>query len=252
MKSPGTAGIQRTAQSRNCPISVRGWEGNLLVTDLAARKATSASGHGQELVKRVLDITLSLVLIVIAAPLLLVLWCLVQSTSAGPALFQQERLGRHMQPFVMMKLRTMYVGNDDRTHRAYVTSMLSTEEEAAARNGALFKLTGDPRVTPVGRWLRRTSLDELPQLINVLRGDMSLVGPRPMLQWEAQLLAAAYRPRFTVKPGITGLWQVSGRSRVSMRRALELDVEYVRRRNILFDLAILARTVPALFRGGAN
>ena len=102
------------------------------------------------------------------------------------------------------------------------------------------------------RWLRRTSLDELPQLINVLRGEMSLVGPRPMLPWEADLLAQAYRARFSVKPGMTGLWQVSGRSRLSMRTALELDVEYVRRRSVAVDLAILARTMPALFRGGAS
>lgn len=107
-------------------------------------------------------------------------------------------------------------------------------------------------MTPLGAWLRRTSLDELPQLINVLRGDMSLVGPRPMLPWEAQLLAAPYRRRFTVKPGITGLWQVKGRSRLSMHTALELDVEYTRRRSVLLDLGILARTVPALFRGGAS
>ncbi len=152
----------------------------------------------------------------------------------------------------MLKLRSMYVGNDDQAHRAYVTGMLSAEEEAPARNGALFKLTGDPRVTPLGAWLRRTSLDELPQLINVLHGEMSLVGPRPMLPWEAQLLAEPYRPRFTVKPGITGLWQVSGRSRLSMRRALELDVEYARHRSLALDLSILARTMPALFRGGAS
>jgi lipopolysaccharide/colanic/teichoic acid biosynthesis glycosyltransferase len=137
-------------------------------------------------------------------------------------------------------------------HRSYVTGMLAVEGKAAARDGGLFKLTDDPRVTLLGVWLRRTSLDELPQLINVLRGDMSLVGPRPMLPWEAQLLAAPYRPRFTVKPGITGLWQVSGRSRLSMQRALELDVEYVRRRSILFDLTILARTVPALFHGDTS
>ncbi|HEX3960262.1 MAG TPA: sugar transferase, partial [Trebonia sp.] len=104
----------------------------------------------------------------------------------------------------------------------------------------------------LGRWLRKTSLDELPQLINVLRGDMSLVGPRPMLPWEAELLAEPYQPRFTVKPGITGLWQVSGRSRLSMRTALELDVEYVQRRSVAVDLSILLRTVPALFRGGAS
>jgi lipopolysaccharide/colanic/teichoic acid biosynthesis glycosyltransferase len=189
--------------------------------------------------------------------LLLLLWCLVRSTSAGPALFRQERVGRGMRPFTMLKLRSMYADNDDRMHRDYVTTMLSAAEEEAAeevpaRNNALFKLTGDPRVTPLGAWLRRTSLDELPQLINVLRGDMSLVGPRPMLPWEAQLLAAPYRRRFTVKPGITGLWQVKGRSRLSMRTALELDVEYTRRRSVLLDLSILARTVPALFRGGAS
>jgi lipopolysaccharide/colanic/teichoic acid biosynthesis glycosyltransferase len=182
----------------------------------------------------------------------------VRSTSTGPALFRQERLGRDMRPFTMLKLRSMYADNDDRTHRDFVTTMLSAEgpeeaeEEVPARNNALFKLTGDPRVTPLGAWLRRTSLDELPQLINVLRGDMSLVGPRPMLPWEAQLLAAPHRRRFTVKPGITGLWQVNGRSRLSMRTALELDVEYTRRRSVLLDLSILARTVPALFRGGAS
>jgi lipopolysaccharide/colanic/teichoic acid biosynthesis glycosyltransferase len=217
-----------------------------------ARKEITAPRLGEEVVKRALDIALASVLIVLAAPLLLLLWCLVRSTSAGPALFRQERVGRGMRPFTMLKLRSMYTGNDDRTHRAYVTTMLSAEEEVPAQNNALFKLTGDPRVTPLGAWLRRTSLDELPQLINVLRGDMSLVGPRPMLPWEAQLLAASYRRRFTVKPGITGLWQVKGRSRLSMRTALELDVEYTRRHSVILDLSILARTVPALFRGGAS
>jgi lipopolysaccharide/colanic/teichoic acid biosynthesis glycosyltransferase len=202
-------------------------------------------------VKRALDITLASVLIVLIGPMLLLLWCLVRSTSTGPALFRQERIGRDMRPFTMLKLRSMYVDNDDRAHRAYVTSMLSAEE-AAARNGALFKLAGDPRITPLGSWLRRTSLDELPQLINVLRGEMSLVGPRPMLRWEAELLGESYRPRFTVKPGITGLWQVSGRSRLSMRTALELDLEYARRRGVALDLTILVRTVPALFRGDAG
>ena len=235
-----------------------GWEGNRAVTDLAARKEITAPRLGEEVVKRALDMALASMLIVLAAPLLLLLWCLVRSTSAGPALFRQERVGRGMRPFTMLKLRSMYADNDDRMHRDYVTTMLSAEaaeeaeEEVPARNNALFKLTGDPRVTPLGAWLRRTSLDELPQLINVLRGDMSLVGPRPMLPWEAELLAAPYRRRFTVKPGITGLWQVNGRSRLSMRTALELDVEYTRRRSVLLDLSILARTVPALFRGGAS
>jgi lipopolysaccharide/colanic/teichoic acid biosynthesis glycosyltransferase len=222
------------------------------VTDLAERKETAAPGPGQEAVKRTLDIALASVLIIVAAPLLLLLWCLVRSTSAGPALFRQERVGRNMRPFTMLKLRSMYVGSDDRMHRAYVTGMLAAEREAPARDGALFKLADDPRITPLGAWLRRASLDELPQLINVLRGDMSLVGPRPMLPWEARLVAEPYRPRFMVKPGITGLWQVSGRSRLSMGRALELDAEYARRRSVVLDLTILARTVPALFRGGAS
>jgi lipopolysaccharide/colanic/teichoic acid biosynthesis glycosyltransferase len=221
------------------------------VTDLAARKQVKA-GPRQEAVKRALDVALALMLIAVSGSLLLLLWCLVRATSAGPAFFRQERIGRHMKPFTMLKLRSMYAGNDDRAHRAYVTGMLSAEEEAAVPNGMLFKLVGDPRITPLGRWLRKTSLDELPQLINVLRGDMSLVGPRPMLPWEAELLAEPYRSRFTVKPGITGLWQVSGRSRLSMRTALELDVEYVQRRSVSLDLTILARTVPALFQGGAT
>jgi lipopolysaccharide/colanic/teichoic acid biosynthesis glycosyltransferase len=207
--------------------------------------------RGQEAVKRALDIVLASVLVVAVSPLLLLLWCLVRWTSAGPALFRQERVGRDMRPFTMLKLRSMYVGNDDGKHRAYVTSMLAGEDATAA-NGAMFKLAGDPRITPLGAWLRRTSLDELPQLINVLRGDMSLVGPRPMLPWEAELLEEPYLPRFTVKPGITGLWQVSGRSRLSMLTALQLDVEYVRRRTVAVDVSILVRTLPALLRGGAS
>jgi lipopolysaccharide/colanic/teichoic acid biosynthesis glycosyltransferase len=222
------------------------------VTDVAARRVVTVPRLGQEAVKRALDVTLASALFVVAGPVLLLLCCLVRLTSAGPALFRQERVGRDMKPFTMVKLRSMYVGNDDRAHRAYVTGMLSAEEDAKEANGEVYKLVDDPRVTPLGAWLRRTSLDELPQLVNVLRGEMSLVGPRPMLPWEAELLAESYRPRFTVKPGMTGLWQVSGRSRLSMRIALELDVEYARHPTVLVNLSILARTVPALFRGGAS
>ena len=223
------------------------------MTDVAARKEITAPRLGQEAVKRALDIALASLLLIVASPLLLLLWCLVRSTSAGPALFRQERVGRDMRPFTMLKLRSMYVGNDDGTHRAYVTGMLSAERGSHRHRTACCSSWSAIRVSRRSvAWLRRTSLDELPQLINVLRGDMSLVGPRPMLPWEAELLAEPYRPRFTVKPGITGLWQVSGRSRLSMRTALELDVEYARHPSVLVDLSILARTVPALFRGGAS
>ena len=222
------------------------------MADVVAGKEITLPRIRQEAVIRALDITLASLLLIAAGPLLLILLCLVRSTSAGPAFFRQERVGRGMEPFTMLKLRSMYLGNDDQAHRAYVAGMLSAEPDASARNGELFKLANDPRITPLGAWLRRTSMDELPQLINVLRGEMALVGPRPMLLWEAELLEEAFRPRFTVKPGMTGLWQVSGRSRLSMRAALELDVEYARRPTVLVNLSILARTVPALFRGGAS
>jgi lipopolysaccharide/colanic/teichoic acid biosynthesis glycosyltransferase len=117
----------------------------------------------------------------------------------------------------------------------------------------LYKLQADPRVTPLGAWLRRTSLDELPQLFNVLKGEMSLVGPRPALEWEADLWPSAhpvYSRRFEVKPGITGLWQVSGRAKLTAEETIRLDAEYVRRRSIMLDLAILARTLPSLLHGG--
>jgi len=222
------------------------------VTDLAAKKETTAYRPGDEAAKRLMDIVLSLVLIIIAAPLLLLLGLLVRSTSAGPALFRQDRLGRGKRRFTMLKLRTMQINNDDRIHRDYVAGLMSADRAATAGGNGLFKLNADPRVTRLGAWLRRTSLDELPQLVNVLRGEMSLVGPRPVLPWEAQLFGEQYQRRFEVKPGITGLWQVSGRSRLSVLTALELDLEYVGRRSFFLDVSILARTLPAVFRGGAG
>jgi lipopolysaccharide/colanic/teichoic acid biosynthesis glycosyltransferase len=222
------------------------------VTDLAERKGTTAPRRAQDAAKRTIDIVLSLALIIAVAPLLLLLCLLVRSTSAGPALFRQERLGRDKQPFTLLKLRTMYLDNDDRIHRDYVTRLLSPDQAAPAGDSGLFKLDVDPRKTPLGTWLRRTSLDELPQFFNVLHGEMSLVGPRPVLPWEAKLFEEAYQQRFAVKSGITGLWQVNGRSLLPMRKALELDVEYVTRRSFTLDLAILLRTMPALFRGGAR
>jgi lipopolysaccharide/colanic/teichoic acid biosynthesis glycosyltransferase len=140
------------------------------------------------------------------------------------------------------------VKNNDQIHREYVTSLLSNEQPSAGGRRGLYKLETDPRITPVGGWLRRSSLDELPQLFNVLSGEMSLVGPRPVLAWEAEMFGDPAQRRFEVKPGITGLWQVRGRSRLSYNEALALDVEYVQSRSLKLDLKILAGTVPALFR----
>ena len=222
------------------------------MTELAERKRRTAQGPGHETAKRATDIVISLAAIVILTPLLLLLWLLVRSTSNGPALFRQERLGRNKHPFTLLKLRTMYTDNDDRIHRDYVAGLLSPDGAATADASGLFKLDADPRVTPLGARLRRSSLDELPQLINVLKGEMSLVGPRPVLSWEADMFGEPYQQRFDVKPGMTGLWQVSGRNRLSMQDALQLDVEYVARSGFMFDLVILFRTLPALFGGGAR
>ena len=208
---------------------------------------------GREAAIRALDITVALVASLLLAPLLAGLWLLVRWTSPGPGLFRQERLGRNLRPFPMLKLRTMYIRESDQIHREYIAGLLSGEHGPGPRG--LFKLETDPRVTPVGTWLRRTSLDELPQLFNVLKGDMSLVGPRPVLPWEAEMWPSVYpeyKRRFEVRPGMTGLWQVSGRSKLPVEKWLELDAEYVRRRSFVLDLVILARTLPALFRGGAS
>jgi lipopolysaccharide/colanic/teichoic acid biosynthesis glycosyltransferase len=205
----------------------------------------------QTVAKRVLDLIGSLAAVVVLAPLLAFVWCLVRSTSAGPALYRQERLGRRKRPFTLLKFRTMYLNNNDQVHRQYVTSLLSDSQTPAGGQRGLYKLENDPRITAAGTWLRRLSLDELPQLFNVIKGEMSLVGPRPVLAWEAEMFREQDHRRFEVKPGVTGLWQVSGRSKLSYREQLELDVEYVRRRSFGLDLAILAGTIPALFRGGS-
>jgi lipopolysaccharide/colanic/teichoic acid biosynthesis glycosyltransferase len=180
--------------------------------------------------------------LIVIAPLLVVIAVAVRVSSPGPVLFRQERLGVGRRPFTLLKFRTMTVDNDDRVHREYVTALLTAEEAPHGGQEGVYKLVNDPRVTRVGRVLRSTSLDELPQLVNVLRGEMSFVGPRPVLAWEADLFPAWAMPRFDVRPGITGLWQVRGRSATAMRDALRLDVEYVERRSLRQDVAILVRT----------
>jgi lipopolysaccharide/colanic/teichoic acid biosynthesis glycosyltransferase len=219
----------------------------------AARHGPGGQARGRlgggGLVKRLLDLGIASIALLLLAPLLAVLWLAVRLSSPGPGVFRQQRLGRDERPFTMYKFRSMTTGTSDAIHRAYVSRML-TEEQPAATAG-LFKLEHDPRVTRLGSWLRRTSLDELPQLFNVVRGDMSLVGPRPALAWEAELFSDEARTRFRARPGLTGLWQVSGRARLSMPQALELDVEYVRRQSLWLDLTILARTLPAMLRGTA-
>jgi lipopolysaccharide/colanic/teichoic acid biosynthesis glycosyltransferase len=190
--------------------------------------------------KRLFDVLLALILLAITLPLLLLAAILVRYTSAGPVVFRQTRCGRHGRTFTCLKLRTMYVDAE----RRKVELMHLNEVD-----GPVFKLRNDPRVTPVGRWLRKASLDELPQLVNVIVGQMSIVGPRPPLPEEVEQYSPLARQRLEVKPGLTCLWQVSGRSMIGFEQWMALDLEYIRRRGFLFDLQIVLRTVPAVLTG---
>ena len=213
------------------------------------QRAVGTARESASEAKRALDVVVSGMLLMVLGPLLALLYVLVAVTSPGGGIFRQIRLGKDQEPFLMYKFRTMRVDGDQELHREFVRNLLLGAVEPV---DGMFKLCGDPRITRLGAFLRRTSLDELPQLLNVFRGDMSLVGPRPALPWEVQMFPAWAMSRFTVMPGMTGLWQVSGRSQMTMIEALRLDVEYVRRCTFWFDLLILVRTGPALLRAGAR
>jgi lipopolysaccharide/colanic/teichoic acid biosynthesis glycosyltransferase len=198
-----------------------------------------------------MDLCVGTVALIALSPLLALVAILIRLDSSGPVLFRQIRVGRHGRPFAMWKFRTMVPDATDDLHRELVLSLLrdaATAEVGSETDSArrVHKLANDPRVTRVGRWLRRTSLDELPQLFNVLRGEMSLVGPRPPVLYEYEAYHAWQRERLQVPQGMTGLWQVSGRNRLSYRRMHELDIEYVRNWSLWLDVKILARTPRAV------
>ncbi len=195
---------------------------------------------------RTLDLVVATLAIVVFAPLLLAIALWIRLDTRGPTFFRQERLGRGMKPFTVNKFRTMHINMANDEHVAFVQRLI---DGVAERHGEMFKLAADERVTRAGRILRKTSLDELPQLFNVLRGHMSLVGPRPCLAYEAERYPSHAFGRFVVKPGITGLWQVSGRSQLTFHEMIALDLEYAARRSFWFDVLILLRTVPVVLGG---
>ncbi|MGH7905755.1 MAG: sugar transferase [Candidatus Binataceae bacterium] len=204
--------------------------------------------------KRAFDFVAASIILLIAAPVLAVGAAAVWFFDGGPVVFRQARVGIHGRTFHMFKLRTMRSAASDAPHRDYVARWIR-DNQAAAHNGngngdACFKLTNDARITRVGRILRRFSVDELPQLVNVIRGEMSLIGPRPALPYELELYGQWHRRRLEVNPGITGLWQVSGRNHLSFDEMVRLDVQYLEDWSFGQDLRILARTLPALLRGG--
>ena len=199
--------------------------------------------------KRALDITLALVGLLLVLPVLVLTMLAVRWDSPGPALFRQVRVGANGRRFRLYKVRTMRHGNDDRVHREYVAQLINGSGE---RRDDVFKLVDDPRITRLGRVLRKLSIDEVPQLWNVLVGDMSLVGPRPPLPHEVGLYPASAWDRLRVKPGITGLWQVSGRCELSFEQMVALDVHYWRRWSLLSDIVIILKTPrTVLSRRGA-
>jgi lipopolysaccharide/colanic/teichoic acid biosynthesis glycosyltransferase len=198
--------------------------------------------------KRVIDVVFAVVLLVVLAPLLLVIAVALRLDSPGPLLFSQERRGRGCRRFTVLKFRTMHDGVSSEAHRRYIAELASREADAEP---GLKKLIADPRVTRVGAFLRRTSLDELPQLINVVKGEMSIIGPRPALEYELDHYGLEHFARFDVRPGLTGLWQVSGRNTIGFRAMLDLDAEYARIVSPRVDMMILLRTPMALMRGNA-
>jgi exopolysaccharide biosynthesis polyprenyl glycosylphosphotransferase len=203
-------------------------------------------------IKRAFDVTLAAFLLIVSSPILLIASLLILIDDGAPVFFRQLRVGAHGEQFEMLKLRTMRVASDDKVHRDYTARWIRNGAEAYVSNGSAdrqFKLANDHRVTRIGRILRRFSIDELPQLINVARGQMSLIGPRPGLPYEIELYENWHRRRLDAVPGITGLWQVSGRNDLSFDEMVRLDVQYLEDWSLVGDLKILVRTLPALLRG---
>lgn len=200
--------------------------------------------------KRVLDLFLAGLLLVVLVPVWAVIALAIRLDSTGPILFRQVRVGRGGQPFILFKFRSMGIHSDDSVHRQYVETFINHGTAADTVGGQpYFKLRTDPRITRVGQFLRRTSLDELPQLLNVIRGEMSLVGPRPALPYEVERYQPWQLNRLKVLPGITGFWQVYGRSRVTFDEMVRMDIDYAERRSFWLDVKLLLLTLPVVLSG---
>jgi lipopolysaccharide/colanic/teichoic acid biosynthesis glycosyltransferase len=213
-------------------------EAHRLTHSVAREKSESA---WTATLRRSADVVVGIALILLLSPLLLIVSLAIRLDSGGPALFRQRRVGHRKREFTLFKFRSMRLDADPGGHREYVTALIQGETPDGGREN-LYKLAVDDRITPVGRWIRRWSLDELPQLFNVVSGDMTLVGPRPAIPYEVAEYPSWYMERFAVKPGLTGLWQVSGRSERTYEEMVRLDIEYAQSRSLLLDLSILART----------
>jgi lipopolysaccharide/colanic/teichoic acid biosynthesis glycosyltransferase len=217
---------------------------------MVGRRGSNVEGLNY-LVKRIFDVVCASLILIVAMPIIALASLAIFIFDGRPIFFRQQRIGAQGRRFEMLKLRTMKTSTADSVHRQYVQRWISDGRNANAdgNGGTVFKLANDSRVTSVGRILRKFSLDELPQLFNVVRGDMSLIGPRPALPYEVEHYQDWHRRRLEGLPGITGLWQVSGRNQVSFDEMVKLDVQYLEDWSLTTDIQILFRTIPVLLRG---
>ena len=210
--------------------------------------------------KRSVDLVFAALLLAFLAPFLILVAAAIRLDSRGPALFRQTRMGSRRRrrdgvtyweatPFRVFKFRSMYVDAGEGTHQNYIRAFVEGTAEVSGKEGSSYKLTGDPRITRVGRWIRRTSIDELPQLLNVIKGEMSLVGPRPVPVYEVEHYAPHHMERLHALPGMTGYWQVYGRGEVPFEQMMEMDIHYTRHQSLGLDLKLLVLTVPAVVTG---
>jgi lipopolysaccharide/colanic/teichoic acid biosynthesis glycosyltransferase len=210
-------------------------------------RASTAKKRRVPDLKRALDVSGSLAALVALTPVFVLVALVIRLTSPGPVFFRQTRVGRFGKEFTLLKFRSMYVGNDPDLHKQFVTRFISSQ---TADSMGVYKIRNDPRVTPVGKFLRRNSLDELPQFINVLLGDMSLVGPRPAIPYELEKYGLWHLRRIQeAKPGITGEWQVNGRSRTTFDEMVRMDLRYIENQSLWLDLRILLKTPMAVIGG---
>jgi lipopolysaccharide/colanic/teichoic acid biosynthesis glycosyltransferase len=200
-------------------------------------------------VKRVLDIALASLGLIVLSPVFLCVAIGIMLSSKGPVFFRQQRVGKGGVPFDFFKFRSMHVGSDDKRHKDYVTEFIASRRKTSGDKVDIFKIENDPRIFPFGKFIRKSSLDEFPQLYNVLRGEMSLVGPRPCLQYEWECYDEWHRRRLQDLPGCTGLWQALGRSTVSFEEMVVLDLYYLSNVSLWLDLKIVLRTLPVILFG---
>ncbi len=224
----------------------------MLVQSVAIQETISIKPRYRR-AKRTLDLAMTLLLLPFCCVVMGVIALLIRLDSPGPIFFRQKRVGQHGVEFDFLKFRSMYVNSDDTTHRAAVEQFMNGQLLNGSSPATPYKLDKDQRITRIGTFIRKTSLDELPQFFNVLRGDMSLVGPRPPLPYEVEHYSTHDKLRLVGKPGLTGIWQVYGRSCVSFAEMVEMDITYLRKQSLSQDLKLILLTIPVMLfaRGGA-